>query len=42
MSGGAVRPTVTTRAAAGKTATPSGAIATGSAAGAPNPGPKKM
>jgi len=47
MSGGAVRPTVQTRAAAtaggaARTAAPSGATATGSAAGIPNPGPKKM
>jgi biopolymer transport protein ExbB len=40
MSGGAVRPVVTARGA--PTKVPSGATATGSAAGAPTAGPKKM
>ena len=46
MSGGSVRPAVAQAgrgpAPAAKVATPSGAAATGSAAGAPNAGPKKM
>jgi biopolymer transport protein ExbB len=42
MSGGAVRPAVAARAGTAAVKAPSGATATGSAAGAPTAGPKKM